>query len=458
MLGKTVGEFLHVLGISSEDPRKITGFAVDSRKVEDGFVFFALKGDRVDGHDFIQDAFSKGACIAVVSSSYKTEIALGDNHVVSVSDVLDLMHRLAKEVISSFYKTIVAITGSMGKTTTKEFCAHLLSQKYKVFKTPGNANSQIGLPLCILNQKDWDVDVIVLEMGMTLTGHIEKLTRIAPPDIAVITKIAPAHIEFFSDGLDGIASAKAEILSQKKTSFAVIEAGARLYRAISAALTMPHIGYSSDLSLCSLSKDCVLTSDGSCIYIESPGEESPALCLENIPRHLRENFMAAALIARHLGVSWQQIKDAIVDISSCEKRYQIIERHGVTFINDCYNANPESMKAAFLSMPCPKGIGRKIAALGPMVELGKESASLHAEVGQRAADAVDVLFCIDPRCSIMKDAFEKKGKTAYHFSDMSQMKRDLFSYLQQGDVVLIKASNSIGLWKLLEEDALGAGC
>jgi UDP-N-acetylmuramyl pentapeptide synthase len=198
---------------------KVHGFKQDSREVVPGDLFFALKGERVDGHAYLEEVAAKGAVGAIVDEEYKgKEFGLV---LVRVKSVISSLHELAKAIQATRRARVIGVTGSVGKTTTKEFIATLLEAKYRVGKTPGNANSQVGVPLSILNSAG-DEDVFVMEMGMSLPHEIEKLIDIAPPEVAIITKIALAHAAFFPDGLEGIAAAKMEILSHPSTRLGIL--------------------------------------------------------------------------------------------------------------------------------------------------------------------------------------------------------------------------------------------
>jgi UDP-N-acetylmuramoyl-tripeptide--D-alanyl-D-alanine ligase len=450
MLGWSVEKMSKFWGVDIANSQVIQGFAVDSRKVMDGHVFFALKGDQVDGHDYLSEAFDKGAIAAVVSKDCRQRFPF--HTLIVVDDVLHAMQTLASNILSMQKKKIVAITGSVGKTTTKEFVATLLSSHYKVYKTPGNANSQIGLPLSILNKKDCEEDVMVLEMGMTQRGHIKNLVNIAPPDVSVITKIAPAHIEYFSDGLEGIADAKSEILAHDKTSLAIINAQAAAFSAISSKVVCKKITYSSVGVDARAKADYWLESSASNVRLCSEDDTSPWMSLPFQATHILENFTAAAIVARKMGVSWQAIASSCSSLGLHEMRFEKIKRCGVTFINDCYNANPESMKAALANLPAAESGGRKIAVLGHMVELGSYSDDMHHDIGVFASLHVDKLLCIGKKCLPMKEGFLLSGRSVEHFDLMEEMKKSLFNQIGSGDVVLIKASNSVGLWKVLETE------
>lgn len=450
MLGKQLKEFEAFFGKKSLDQREIKGFAVDSRNVEAGFVFFALKGAKVDGHDYLLDVAKKGGIAAVVSSSFEKEI---DGLVLlKVDDVLKVLQRLAKEVLAKQNKRIVAITGSMGKTTTKEFAATLLSASFKVFKTPGNANSQIGLPLSLLNKGETDEEIIVLEMGMMARGEITNLIQIAPPELAAITKIAPAHLEFFPNGLEGIAAAKAEILAHPLTKHAIINSQASTYPIILSNGSCKKTYFSLNKESGFSNKDFWVEQEGEKLFICNHKERSPAFTLPFDAPHLQENFFGAVMIARYFGISFEKLVESAKQLQLFQKRFEKIEKNGVTFINDSYNANPESMKAALSHLPVPRHGGRVIAALGHMVELGSICQKTHEEIGEYASRHADKLICLGEKCLPMKEGFARSGKPVAHYLDINDMKRALFSELNEGDVVLVKASNSVRLWRLFEEE------
>jgi UDP-N-acetylmuramoyl-tripeptide--D-alanyl-D-alanine ligase len=451
MLGKTIAELAGYLRFKLEDPRFIEGFAVDSRKVKSGFVFFALAGDRVDGHLFLQEICDKGAIAAIVHSSFHDQIP--GLLLIAVDDVLANLHFLASEFVRSQQARIIGITGSVGKTTTKEFCYTLLSRRYQVFKTPGNANSQIGLPLSLLNQVCLP-EIVVLEMGTSAPGQIAKLVAIAPPEVAVMTKIAPAHLEFFDEGMLGIAKEKSSIFSHTQTKRAIINSQASCFEVVVRSGECIKDFYGLQKVGIHRDNHYTFTKEDSSVSIFDGVTTSPWLSLPFTEAHLVENFVASALVARYFGLSWQEIGDSACKLVGVEKRFEKIERSGITFINDCYNANPISMKAALSNLPKPLKGCRLIAVLGHMVELGTLSDQFHEEIGVFASEYIDVLFCLGEKCIPLRKGFEYSGKKVFWFQDIDDMKTELFNYINRGDVVLVKASNSVGLWRLLESDEI----
>ncbi|HSX12308.1 MAG TPA: Mur ligase family protein [Rhabdochlamydiaceae bacterium] len=402
----------------SQNSIAVSGFAIDSRAVQEGNLFFALPGKKVDGHQFLFEAAQKKAKAAIVSKDYQGE-SFG-LELIYVEDVCCALQQLAKVAFSKRQEKVIAITGSVGKTTTKEFLAHLLSAKYRVFKTEGSFNSQLSFPLTLLNMEG-EYDILVFEMGMSQPGELTKLVQIAPPDIAVITRIAIAHVAFFSDGIQGIAKAKAEILSHPKTRLAVVSEQAYSFPEIAHAIHCEKQIYS-------------LKS-----FFPLPFSAT----------HLQENFLAAYTVCRSLGLSDEEILLRAQTLKPFPMRFEILERHGITFVKDCYNANPESMRAALLNLP--QAQKRRIGILGSMVELGPYSEISHRQIGELALQCVDELLCLGPDCQPMIELFHKAGKKAALISSLELLKIKMEECIQKGDVVLIKGSKVHQLWKLLED-------
>lgn len=241
MKGLQIKELALLLGEMASSDGVIKGYAIDSRLVQPGDLFFALSGNKVDGCSFLKEVAEKKALAALVPRSYE-----GDNFgliTIKVDDVKSSLQKLAQIAFSKRKEKVIAVTGSVGKTTTKEFIAHLLSAQFRVYKTFGSFNSQVTFPLSLLNIEG-EFDFLVLEMGMSEPGEISRLVKIAPPDIALITKIAYAHAQFFDNGLHGIAAAKAEILGSPKTKLAIMSAQAAHYQEIRDAIKCRKVTYS----------------------------------------------------------------------------------------------------------------------------------------------------------------------------------------------------------------------
>lgn len=434
----TCKEIAAYLGIASPNLAPILRFCQDSRLIQKGDLFFALPGSEVDGHVFLLEVAKKGAVAAVVSKEYR-----GKNYgltLLSVDDVISSLHLLAHRLFSQRRTRVVAVTGSVGKTTIKEFIAALLSAEFQVAKTPGNANSQIGVPLALLNA-DASAEVFVVEMGMDQKGQIAKLASIASPEIALITNIGLAHSAHFPEGVEAIAKAKAEILSNSTTRLAILGAD---------------VGNFSSIKENLLPKKTYGLSKGSDLYVENHGKKgcliagehaSPLFSLPFQAEHLWENFCGAALVAREFGLSWEKIIKQAKYLKLTSHRFNIIEKEGIIFVDDSYNASVFSMKAAFNSLPQTQG--ETIAVIGDMKELGRFSSACHLEVAQYALEVIDVLLCLGEGCVPMVDIFKKNQRKAHLYADFEELYQAVYGIAKPGDVVLIKGANSHQLWRIL---------
>lgn len=433
------------LGCDLEVSGRVRGFKQDSRDVFPGDLFFALKGERVDGHSHLKEIASKGAAGAVVSKKYRGETF--GLILLPVEDVIKSLQQLAKTVHSMRQARVVGVTGSVGKTTTKEFIATLLEGKYLVHKTPGNANSQVGVPLSILNSTG-DPEIFVMEMGMSLPQEIAKLVDIAPPEVSIVTKIALAHAEFFPDGLQGIARAKAEIFSHPLTKLGICNHQVLQFSSAQAGSCLK-MSYCLDDEM----KDCdfSLCREAEDYFIKENDDRTSTFTLPFSASHLCENFMGAAAVARAMGMQWDEIIPQVQKLTVLKRRFERIERNGIVFINDSYNANVTSMKAALTNLPQPLKGHKKIAVLGAMKELGDYTEQSHRDVGLIALEHVDHLLCFGQECRPMVDVFEKANKPVDYFDSFDALKSRTLDLAKKGDVVLLKGSNSKKLWLILEE-------
>lgn len=414
MKKKLVREIAEFFGSLSNREKVVTHVAFDSRQVKKGTLFFALTGEKVDGHQFLEEVAKKGAIAAVVSNEY-----LGSSfgmELIPVSDVRKALQSLAGEVFKDKNSLVIGITGTVGKTTAKEFIAGVLSEKFRVAKNPGSMNSQVGLPLTILNW-DGDDEILVLEMGMSEKGEISRLIEIAPPELCVLTKISLAHSAFFSD-LEGIAEAKCELFKSKKIKHAFLNQDTAEFKAVQ-EIQAPKTWFEKYIG-------------------KAPFSESQLL----------ENLGAAVSVARYLGMSDEEILKGIQKLKPFKHRGEKIEKKGVLFIDDSYNASPIAAKAAFKSMPEGK---KRVALFGAMKELGAFEKESHREVAECAFPIIDELLCVGKECQPMVDLFTQKGKKAKLFASKEEATKHLKKVMEPGDVVLLKGSNSFKLWTVLEE-------
>ena len=437
----TIQESACALGKETKSKAIVKGVAVDTRLTRPGDLFFALPGDRVDGHTFLEQAAKSGAAGAVVKTGYQEEsfgLAL-----IHVDDVLEALQNLAKNILQRSHARIVAVTGSLGKTTTKGFIVSLLKNKYRVTASPGNSNSQIGLPLAIINEVTLEEDLIVLEMGMTLPGQISKLIQIAPPHIAVVTTVALVHACSF-DSIDDIARAKSEIFTHPATEIGIY------HRDVDHQGVLSQSGVCEKLSFSTTSPeaDFYMTSDAIIGPSKIP-EHFPPLAIPGA--HNKHNFLCAVAVAKCLGMSTEEIIAAQAQLELPERRLQFIEKCGALFINDAYNASELSIKAALNSLPEPKPGGKKIAVLGGIVELGKFSEACHRAVGEYALDRVDHLFCFGDDCLPIAERWLAVERRVVWGENRGEVVAALRKELQPGDVVLLKGSRAKEVWKVLDE-------
>jgi UDP-N-acetylmuramoyl-tripeptide--D-alanyl-D-alanine ligase len=417
MLDYTLADIASWIGCETVAPIPISSVTTDSHKIEPAALFAALPGQRTDGHCFLAEAAAKGARAALVKKDYR-----GDHFgltLLYVEDVLGCIQRMAKKWREILQLRVIAVTGSVGKTTTKNFIATLLSARYKVSKSQGNANSQIGVPLTILNCSP-QATFLVQEMGMSGPGQLTKLIEIAPPEIAIITKIGHSHISHFPDGLEGIAAAKAEILLHPNTKYCVGDSSSATYATI--------------------------RESGNCekYFVEF---RQPTTPLPFTARHLVENFLIAERVAKLVGLEQEEIALQAEHLVMEEHRFASIQKSGILFFDDCYNASPESTKAALSALPATSG--KRIFAFGGCGELGEYHDAQHREIAEFALLYTDHLLCLGAELSPMLEIFAREKKPAELFMDFFALKKRIFSLAHKGDVVLLKSMNMKQLWRIL---------
>ena len=426
----------------------LTGVSVDSRHVVPGNLFVAIRGERVDGHDFVREAAARGAA-ALLGERRPTDLPAGFPAVLVADPVLALQ-KLAAAMKRSMGFRLAAITGSAGKTTTKDFAAALLARRLAVEKTPGNQNSQIGFAMSVVNlarKPEW----LVGEMGLSEPGDLSRLSRTFEPDIAALLLVAPAHLQFFPS-VDAIADAKAEILEGLKPGGTFVansddprvEAIAARHRG-----RVLRFGRTAEVTARSVVADAA----GSRFRLELPsGAADVRLPLPG--PHQVTNFLAAAAIAFVVGLSASDCAEAAADLKPAAHRGEW-RRHatGARLYDDSYNANPASMRAALETLAAIPA-KRRIAVLGDMLELGPEEEPLHREVGGRVPGRADQLLIVGERARWIGDGaveagFPKSAVTAAATPEEAASK--LAGLLRKDDVVLFKASRGIGLDRAVSE-------
>ena len=424
---------------------EICAISTDTRKIAENSLFVPFKGENFDGHKFIEDAFKKGAVCALSS-----EKVLGSKPIILVEDTRQAFCDLAMYYLSLFDVKVVGITGSVGKTTTKDIIASVLETKYKVLKTEGNFNNDIGLPKTIFNLRD-EHQVIVLEMGMNNFGEISRLSKVAKPDIAVITNVGVSHIENLGSR-EGILKAKSEIFDyMEENGVAVLNIDDDMLCTLKDKIKpktawfgiKEHVGYfANDIESKGIEGiDANLNVNGKSIKvsIKIPGE------------HMVLNALSAAVVGDILGLELGEIKKGIENFIPTAMRMDIIKTGKITIINDAYNANPVSMKAA-IDVLCG-GEGRKVAILGDMFELGTFAEELHYDAGKYVGNKkIDISVCIGENGYNIYKGIIEHGSEAFYFKTQDDfISVGLDEIIECGDICLVKASRGMNFERTVEK-------
>ncbi len=439
----TIREVGEILGSKLEgDPgfhlTSIRGIKIDSREIERDDLFIAIKGPKHDGHDFIESALANGAAAVVVSRQVAERRKLLDNRYIAVEDTIYALGELARHHRTKLNLNVVAVTGSNGKTTVKNLIYEILSRNGPALKSPANFNNFFGLPLSIF-QVGRHHKSAVLELGMSATGEISRLAEIASPNIAVITNVGPVHLEFFND-VDEIAAAKLEILERIKPGGTLIVNGddeILMGKIRQGDYEIIRFGLAGDNSICPQD----LTFDEN----QLPSFKIAGTPVRsNLPGiHNVYNILAAFAVSKTSGIPPEPAAVAIARYRADEMRSEIIIEKGITFIIDCYNANPVSMKYALDTLAKMECKGRRIAVLGDMLELGGHSEMYHRQIGAYASErGIDSVFCNGPSAGIIAKSF---GEGAYHFHEQEMLAGRLLKEIVKGDIVLFKGSRGMAL-------------
>ncbi len=436
-----LNELAHLLHCSLQSNPIIQGFSVDTRTLCPGNVYVALLGARVDGHAFIEEAKAKGAVAAIVANHYRGE---QDIPLLRVENPLQALQKVAKTILASRSTRLAAITGSLGKTTTKDFATAFLKTQYTVASTPGNYNSQIGLPLAILNHLTGEEEIFVMEMGMTGFGQLAQLIQMAPPEVALVTTVSLVHACHFQDGLHDIVRAKSEIFLHPNTRFGILHHESPYFSELYQVGTCPKLSFSTT----SPQADYFMNKSN---QLHFSNHLIPITTLQVPGQHHRHNLLAAIALARYFNISWENINRMIPLLKLPANRLEWVQHQGILFLNDSYNAAELSIKAALEILPTPKGNGRKVAVLGSILELGRYSEEAHQRVGKYALNYVDQLFCLGEECQPIYQVWKEAGKPVELFDERKELVQSLRLHLKPSDVVLLKGSRSKELWKVLEE-------
>jgi UDP-N-acetylmuramoyl-tripeptide--D-alanyl-D-alanine ligase len=424
------------------------GLSTDSRRCQPGEIFVALRGEKFDGHQFVSQVLAAGALAAMVEESWFAAQKTPRGNFIVVDNTLQALQQIGHAIRRRWGKPIVAITGSNGKTTTKELVAAVLAQDKSIHKTTGNLNNHIGVPLT-LAELDHGHDLAVVEMGTNHYGEIARLCEIAAPDFGLITNIGRAHIEFFTD-LDGVAKAKRELFDylHARDGVVFINADDPKLRA-----TLPSgakaITYGIEQPAQVQGKIAGVDANG-CVTL-AWREQNIQLAIPGT--HNAINALAAVAVGEHFGIAPEKIRRALEATQPVAKRMEIFRRGGLTIINDAYNANPESMRAAleFLAaMPVGKN-GRRIAVLGDMLELGDASPIAHEEIGVMAKGLpIHAVFAYGPQMRHLVHAIGEAFWTE-HFDDKTRLCEEVNRSVRPGDVILLKGSRGMAMEEVVEK-------
>jgi UDP-N-acetylmuramoyl-tripeptide--D-alanyl-D-alanine ligase len=424
------------------------GYSIDSRTIRPGELFIAVIGERLDGHDYVEQALAKGAVAAVIHKNQASRYA-AKSHLLLVDDTLLALQNLAAAVRRLWAKPLIAVTGSAGKTTTKEAIAHILSTKFNILKSVGNLNNHFGLPLMLLKLEP-EHDIAVVELGMSHAGEIAALAKIAQPEIGVVTNVAPVHLEFFNS-IAEIAAAKLELIeSLPSTGTAVLNADdeyvSQFGKSFKGRVLRYGTGPGADVSAENIEAQGI---SGSTFDIVAAGQR----CRVQFPlvgAHNIHNALASVAVAQQCGIGLPEAAEALSTLAPPEKRGQVIQLGNITIVNDCYNSNPKALEAmvqALTTMPAK----RRIVVAGEMLELGPTAEELHRGSGRNIAERnIDVLLGVRGLAQRMVESARVAGIRAQFVATAEEAGAWLAHETRDGDVVLIKGSRGVKLERALE--------
>ncbi|MGL4873646.1 MAG: UDP-N-acetylmuramoyl-tripeptide--D-alanyl-D-alanine ligase [Clostridium sp.] len=422
------GEFL-----TEKIDRDVKELSTDTRKIKEGDVFIALKGANFNGNEYIEKAFELGAAVCIIDEVLFDTEKYKDKVIIKVEDTKKALLDIANGYREKLGLKVIGITGSTGKTSTKDLIAAFLSGKYKVFKTKGNFNNEIGMPLMIL-QLDSSYDIAVLEMGMSDFNEIHNLVKCAKPDMALITNIGISHIENLKTR-ENILKAKMEITDffTEKNILIVNAEDDKLQEVTSNKYEVVKIGYNSEYEC--YASDIKATLEKTEFTLNYKGEKEK-ISLDMVGKHNVLNALLGIEAGFKLGLTIEEMKKGLSNLEATSMRLEFIEGETVNIINDCYNASPDSMRAGLDVLKMKDG--RKVAILGTMLQLGAEGHKAHKEVGEYAKNIADLLIVTGEFKEDFKEGFEKDSIKLYNTK--VDLIEDLKNIIQKNDNILVKAS------------------
>lgn len=428
--------------VSGNKDDEINFFSQDSRQMTNGGMYIPLKGERFDGHNFIESAFQTGAQ-AIISEK---DVNYEDKIVIKVKDTHQALKDMASYLRNHRPVKVVGVTGSVGKTSTRDMVYSVVKQKYKTLKTEGNYNNEIGLPLTILRYHD--EEVLVLEMGMNHLQEMSRLSMIARPDIACITNVGTAHIGELGSR-ENILKAKLEIINgMKEGSTLIINQDNDMLQTVE----LPHfnvvrVGKGKEASI--QASHIVLEETKSSFEVEYQGKKE----IIEVPvqgEHNISNALIAIAVGIELNISLEDIKKGIQEFKLTKNRMDILEKNHKTVIDGTYNASVDSMKSSIDVLANYKK--RKVAILADMLELGDYSQQLHEEVGSYVASkGIDILVCVGKEAKYIYQKARESMKDVYYFESNQEVIARLDELLKEDDVILVKGSHSMNLKEVVEK-------
>lgn len=448
-----IADLIHAEGDFHSDAEAL-GYSIDSRTIAAGDLYFAVRGERLDGHDFVEAALANGAAGAVVSMRWLEPPAVDACKLLRVPEedddcVLNAMQRLARAVRRLWGKRVIGITGSAGKTTTKDCVAAVLSSNFHVLKTEGNLNNHFGVPLQLLRLEP-EHDVAVLEIGMNHAGEIRALAKIAEPDWAVVSNVATVHLEFFSDGLAGIARAKYELVEGLAAGgLAFLNADDALVRTFGRGMGERAIFFGvSDAADARATAVLSHGLAGTDLTVHAQNGEEAQITLRLPGQHNVLNALAAVAVGAASGVPLPAAGAALEALRPTPKRGDLLVWRGAQLVNDTYNSNPRALDAMVMALRQTPA-RRRLVIAGEMLELGPESSALHRACGTAMA-GVDEVVGVCGEAAALVDGARAVGISAFYVDTPGQAGEWLRTNLQPGDVALLKASRGVRLERALE--------
>jgi UDP-N-acetylmuramoyl-tripeptide--D-alanyl-D-alanine ligase len=455
----TLGEVATLLSAPRAAPERVVrGYSIDSRSIEPGELFFALRGPRFDGHQFVGQAFQRGAAAAVVEREFRDQAPPSlVGSLLPVPNTLQALQDLARAIRRKWGRRLVAVTGSMGKSTTKEMIASLLGRRFSVLKSPGNLNNHYGVPLALLALEPAH-EVAVVELAMSAPGEIARLAQIAEPEVGLVTNVAPVHLQFF-DSLDSIALAKRELIenliSWREPPTAVLNYDDERVRKFAEGFAGRVVSFGQNVGAdFRVLQGKAAEGFGSRFRVTGPNLD----CEFRLPLpgwHNVQNALAAIAVARLFGVPAKDLQQALSEFENLPQRGEVLTLFGgVTVISDCYNSNPLAMESMLETLAAWPAASRRIVVAGEMLELGPTSPGLHRGIGRKCAEShVTWLLAVqgDARC-FLEGALEAgfPPERARFFADATQAGDFCRTLLQPGDVVLVKGSRGVRLETVTE--------